>query len=229
MLGLPAWGQASRPATRATMDPQLAAALGAIDQKVARIEDLRADFRQEKRTALLKRPLVSTGTLLVKGSRTLWKTIEPEPTAMLIDGEQIRIFYPKEKVLEIYPIQGQLGALAASPLPRLKVLEQFFAFERISVDQLKPGASEKKYLAVKLTPVDPSLAKHITQVLVLLDRRSGFILEARTLDPGGDRTTLRFSNLRANTGVKDAAMALNVRAGTKISRPLEGADGAGRE
>jgi outer membrane lipoprotein-sorting protein len=210
------------------MEGRLAAALKGIDQKVSRIKDLRADFRQEKQTALLKKPLVSSGSLAVKGSRTLWKTVEPEPTEMLIDGDQIEIFYPKEKVLEIYPIQGQLGALAASPLPRLEVLEKFFAFERIAVAELKPGGSEKELLAVKLTPMEESLAKHVRQVEVLLDRHSGFVFEARTLDTGGDRTTLRFSHFQTNTGLSDSALELHVPKGTTISRPLEGVEGAGR-
>jgi outer membrane lipoprotein-sorting protein len=204
------------------MDPQLAAALHQIDLKVARIKDLKADFRQEKQTPLLKKPLVSTGVLLVKGTRTLWKTQSPEPTAMLIDPEQIRILYPDQKVLEIYPVRGQLGALAASPLPRLMVLEQFFTFKRIGVDQLKPEAPDDQYLAVALTPRDPSLAEHIQGVQVLLERKTGFILLARTLDAGGDRTTLRFTHLQANTGLPDAALDLHVPEGTRISRPLEG-------
>jgi outer membrane lipoprotein-sorting protein len=227
MMG-PVWGQATRPTSSPSINEQLAAALRAIDAKVSQIKDLRADFRQEKQTALLKKPLISSGSLLVKGSRTLWKTVEPEPTEMLIDAKEIQIFYPREKVLEIYPIQGQLGALAASPLPRLEVLEKFFSFEGISVTDLKPDGSEEQYLAVKLTPMEDSLAKHVRQVEVLLDRDSGFVMEARTLDTGGDKTTLRFSHFQANSGLKDSALELHVPKGTTISRPLEGVEGAGR-
>ena len=45
----------------------------------------------------------------------LWETISPEPTVMRIDESSAAIYYPKEKLEEIYPITGQLGSLAASP------------------------------------------------------------------------------------------------------------------
>ena len=50
-----------------------------IDAQGAKITDLKADFAQEKFTPLLKKPLISSGTISIKGSAALWKTVRAEP------------------------------------------------------------------------------------------------------------------------------------------------------
>jgi len=44
-------------------------------------------------------------------------------------------------------------------------------------------------------------------------------------DADGDRTLIRFSDVKLNAGMKDADVALAVPPGTKESRPLEGVQG----
>lgn len=204
------------------VDPQLWTEMTAVDAKASRIADLTADFEQRKFTPLLKKPLVSTGRVLGKGAGTMWITEKPEPTRMLVDASEIRIHYPRQAVLEIYPIQGQLGALAASPLPRLDVLKRFFSFERIAASSLDPGKDDAKCLALRMTPTDPTLREHVEEVKVLLDRGSGFILRAENTDADGERTVLTFANVRIDAGVTNDAMRLDVPPGTKESRSLGG-------
>src|SRR4051812_20857259 len=64
-----------------------------IDAQGAKITDLKADFTQEKFTPLLKKPLISTGTISIKGSAALWKTVEPSPTVMRIDAKEASLFF----------------------------------------------------------------------------------------------------------------------------------------
>lgn len=220
-IATPLCAQTTRPTT-APIDSRLLNELHAIDKQVSQIHDLQADFVQKKQTPLLKKPLISSGTLLLKGSRTLWKTTQPEPSDMLIDPKEIRIYFPREKSMEIYPVQGRMGALAASPLPRLNLLREFFSFQRIGPHDLSDDASPDAYLALQLTPLDPTLAEHLTSVRVLINRQTGLIQSAQTLDPAGDRTTLTFSNIRTNTGLSDDQLRLDVPEDTKISHPLEG-------
>lgn len=221
---------AAHPATAPTsqaIDTQLWAEMSQVDAKAADIRDVSADFEQQKFTPLLKKPLVSSGHVLGKGSAMLWITDQPEPTKMLVNADQIRIYYPREAVMEVYPIEGQLGALASSPLPRLDTLRRFFSFEKIPAKSLDPQADDQKYLALRMTPTDPALREHVREVKVLLDRGNGFIVRAENTDADDERTVLTFTHVRVNTGVSDKAMRLDVPPGTKVTHPLEGLGGTG--
>jgi outer membrane lipoprotein-sorting protein len=208
------------PAT-APNDQALWDELVALDALSSKVESLEGRFEQQKQTPLLRRPMVSSGRIQARGDTALWTTTRPRPTVMLVNPRELQLYYPDDRVLEIYPIMGDLGAMAASPLPRLATLKRFFQFARDEVAELDPTADPQQRLAVRLTPIDPELARHIQQVRVLLDRRSGLVLVAQTLDVDGDRTTIRFDELRTGQDVGD--LRIDPSPGTKISRPLEAA------
>ena len=90
--------QGAKPPIQDALQKQL----DEIDQRVAKITSLRADFEQQKHTPMLKQPLVSAGSLMVKGDKVRWDTRTPRPTAMAISGGEIKIYYPEAQVVEIY-------------------------------------------------------------------------------------------------------------------------------
>jgi outer membrane lipoprotein-sorting protein len=204
------------------VDEKLWNLLVEIDARGAKIHDLSADFTQEKHTALLKKPLVSTGHILIKGSASLWTTTHPEPTVMRIDDKEVRRYYPRQKVVEIYRTDERMGSLAASPFPRLAVIKSHFSFERVSPHDLLPNADESKFLALRMKPTEPELQKHIDEVTVVLEIATGFVARAQTIDSDGDRVVLSFSNIKINGGLKDEDLKLQLPADVEITRPLEG-------
>ncbi len=205
---------AAAPATQPA-DPQLMADLQRVDAAAGPAAAVTADFRQEKFTPLLKRPLVSTGRVAARGDVSLWTTVQPRPSAMRVTADQIRIYYPDQSVVETYPVQGQLGALAASPLPRLAVLRQFFSFDRL------PG-TDAGTLSVRMTPLTDELRQHVREVRVTLDRAAGSIRRAETTAADGDRTVLTFDHVDLHAPVADADLALAVPPGTREVQPLAG-------
>jgi outer membrane lipoprotein-sorting protein len=209
-------------AAPAGVDEKLWKQLVEIDARGAKIHDLSADFTQEKHTALLKKPLVSTGHILIKGSASLWTTTHPEPTVMRIDDKEVRLYYPRQKVVEVYRTDERMGSLAASPFPRLAVINSHFSFERVSPRDLLPDVDETKYLALRMKPTEPELQKHIDEVTVVLEIATGFVARAQTIDSDGDRMVLTFSNIRMNGGLKDDDLKLQLPADVEVTRPLEG-------
>lgn len=203
-------------------DPALWSQLKEIDARAAKIGSLSADFEQRKFTALLTQPLVSTGTVRIHGSIMRWDTLHPQPSVLYADRDEVRIYYPDQKTLEIYPMDQRLGELAASPLPRLDVLRAQFTFERIPTDSMDRTADPKRFLALRLIPRQASLREHVQEVRVLLDAEQAHITRAEITDSDGDRTVLSFSNVRLNADVGD--LKLTVPADTRISHPLQGMD-----
>jgi outer membrane lipoprotein-sorting protein len=141
---------------------------------------------------------------------------------MRIDDKQLQLFYPRQKVLEVYPTDQKMASLAASPFPRLDVLKKHFSFERLPVKDVDPSAKEGETLALRMQPLEPELRKHIDEVRVLLQVSTGFVLRATTIDSDGDRVVLSFSNIRINGGIPDRELELVVPRGVKVTHPLEG-------
>jgi outer membrane lipoprotein-sorting protein len=214
--------EAAGPATQPA-DPALWAKLTEIDARAAKVKSLSANFDQQKFTALLRKPLESSGTVRINGSVMRWDTKQPEPSVLLIDGKEAKVYYPNQKTLEIYPMDKRLADLAASPLPRLDVLKARFAFRQIDNSELDKSAPAGRFIALELTPTDPALAEHVQRVRVLLDVAGAYIIKAEMTDSDGDRTALSFRDVQLNAAVGDLALA--VPPGTAVTRPLEGLDG----
>jgi outer membrane lipoprotein-sorting protein len=173
---------------------------------------------------MLKKPLVSSGTIYVRGAAMFWDIKEPEPTALQITATEVRLYYPQQKTIEVYQIQQKLAQIAASPLPRLSDLLQHFAFEPLAISDL--GATDAaKYLAVKMTPIAPELREHVEQIRVLLDATTGLIDKLEMTDPDGDRTLIKFSNAKLNVGLHDAQLQIQAPTDVKITRPLQAIEG----
>ena len=194
--------------------PSLPAELDRIDAAAGRATAVAATFRQEKFTPLLRRPLLSTGRVVSRGDVSLWTTTAPHRSTMRVTPAEIRIYYPDQQTVEVYPVQGQMAALAATPLPRLAVLRRFFAFAELP--------SDADALSLELTPSTPDLRQHVRSVRVTLDRHTGTIRRAETTDADGERTVLTFTAVDLHAAVTDADLALTVPLGTRETHPLAG-------
>ncbi len=212
-------------ATTRAVDPDLWRRMLAVDARGAKISDLTAKFEQEKFTALLKKPLVSSGVVRVRGSAMLWETSRPEPTVLRVDEREVRLYYPKQKVIEVYGIEQKLASLAASPLPRLDVLKEHFTFEELPVAEVEKNADASKFLALRMKPTEAALQEHVDEVRVLLDIAGGYIVRLEIVDSDGDRSVIRFSDVKTNTGLRDSDVEIHAPADVKVTRPLAAVEG----
>jgi outer membrane lipoprotein-sorting protein len=214
----------------AGIDAELWRRMVQIDARAARIQDLSAEFEQKKFTPLLKKPMVSSGTVWARGAAMLWQTHQPEPTVMRVDEKEVSIYYPKQKTEEIYPIGGQLSSLAASPLPRLAALLPHFTVAVAQEEDVKEFGELTRIgqtLALRLSPVTKELKEHLDHVVVLIDGQHGYILAFKMVDADDEATVIRFSNPKVNSGFDDARLKLDMPAGVKVVKPLENLGGGG--
>ncbi|CAN5433202.1 hypothetical protein BH09PLA1_BH09PLA1_12590 [soil metagenome] len=220
-MAVMALGQTSAPTSQ---PPEFAKQLESIDRRAGEIKDLTADFVQEKHSPLLRKPLVSRGRVSARGGQALWTTIEPEPTQMSVNSHLLRMYYPKQKTIEEYPMQQQLGMMAASPLPRLSEIRKSFAMKPDEGQGLIDANNKSaNVLAVRMEPIDPELGKFVDHVRVLLDADRGLVLAFEMVDPDGEETTIRFSNVRTDANLTEDSLKVDAPPGTKVVRPLEGA------
>lgn len=213
---------ASEPTTRSSVvDAQLLARLEALDARTALVRDMTTRFRQEKHTPLMRKPMVSSGLIHVKGSVMRWDTTKPSASMMRIDDKEIRLYYPADKTLEIYRLDQQMARLAASPLPRLNILKEQFDFVEIPQSDMLPKSDPGRYLALRLSPRDATLRQHVREIRVLLDLKTACMSRMEMTDADDDLTILTFEDVKMNTGLDDKDLRLDAPAGAKVVRPLE--------
>ncbi len=196
------------------------AKLEELDSRIAKIDRLRASFRQMKKTPLLKKPMVSTGVILVKGDRLRWDTTEPAPSTLTSDPELIRIYYPEAHVVEEYEAKGDIRLLSGTPLPRLATLRQHFTISELNVSEFDPQRDPKRYLAAELQPKAGDLAKHVKAARVVLDREVPCVSTLILTDHDGEVTQLDFTEVHVGIEITEDQITLAVPEGTRVSRPL---------
>lgn len=231
LLGPPSPAATTQPGAVAqpAPDPDFENSLKEADAKAATITDLSARFEQTKKTAMLRRPLVSSGTVKIKGTTTRWDTHRPQVSAMRTDESQIRVYYPEQKTLEAFDVDASMRRITATPLPRLEPIREAFSVHRANVGDLGVVLGAERYLGVLLVPREESLRKHVERVRVVIERATGCAAVVEIVDADGDTTTIVFTEVKTNTGLADADLNLTVPEGTTIVRPMEGLRGGGRE
>lgn len=200
----------------------LSATLESLDVRVAAVSDLEAEFEQRKSTPLLRRQLVSSGRVRVKGDAVRWDTLRPHRSVTLLVAKELRIYYPDQAALEVYELSGDLARLASSPLPRLDALRMQFEIERLGEGVFKAEGwpLPEQGLALRLTPRAESVREHLCEVRVLIDTEKACLSRMEMTDADGETTLLLLRSVQLNTGLGD--LSIDVPAGTAVSRPLGG-------
>jgi outer membrane lipoprotein-sorting protein len=200
--------------------------LEAVDAAMGKVTDLRADFEQRRHTALLKKPLVSKGVVLTKGDKVRWDTATPRASSMVISPSEIKLYYPADKLVEVYPVGEGFKDLAGAPLPRLSVLRARFEIAPLGVKELGGDEGDKNLVAVVLTPKSEEMRKHVVSVKVLIDSSKPAATKVVMSDSEGEETEILFSSVKLNSGVKDDELVLKLPEGVRVSKPLGEGKGA---
>jgi outer membrane lipoprotein-sorting protein len=208
------------PAVAPSVDGAFQERLKALDAGVKGIADLRANFEQHRHTPLLRRPLVSNGTVLAVGDRMRWDTMRPHPSSMLVGEGAVELYYPEDGLIEMYAVDQGFMDLAGVPMPRLAALSKRFEVAPISPLELDPHCNTDRYFAMALTPRTEDLRRYVTGVRMLIDGSRSIATKVVLSGPDGDRTEITFTNIHLNTGVQSDRLKLDVPDGTRRVRPL---------
>lgn len=201
------------------IDTDLAESLATFDKRLAAIEHFRASFIQDKKTPLLRNPMRSSGILLAQGPQMRWNTTEPYASVMVIDQRpghnEILFYYAEDALLEIHPLNHELGRLAGFPLPSFRELAQHYSIEK---DPAALTDERGAGLGLRLVPKDEATRQHLQQLRLLVDSTTGLIWKVEITEEEGSQTLLTFQELDTKTPVTSEALELNVPIGTEVIR-----------
>lgn len=187
--------------------------------KLPKVTSLRAKFSQERASALLAEPAVSTGTFVARGVQSKWVTGGDNPSEMMVDAGDakhpgsMRVWYPAQKTLEIYPLDARFAAAMAGPSPDLALLQEHFTLTALTPDA-KAGT-----LTLEMAPLTDGLKAHVTKVVAVMDAQTGCLKSLTTVDANDEATTATFSAVEVNPEVKDAELRLETPQDTQVVYP----------
>lgn len=171
------------------------------------IIDFVADFRQETEIKTLDRNIKAWGKVYYKRpGKMLWRYEEPKGQWVLADGKSLYYYQPGEKQVLKSPLKNAFRSDV--PLSFLLGIGNLKKDFKASVK-----GSEQGDHVVELSPKGEMGG--VGEILLGVEPRSFDIRWARIRDAAGNLTTVRLSNLRKGTGLKDSLFVFS---------PPEGAD-----
>ncbi len=176
------------------------------------IGDLSADFTQENWNVALGEvgsKSVSSGSFKFSEPKSVrWEYFGPDPSLVVSDGEKTWIFDSANKEVQVLPGKG--GGLSGGVLDFLlsgSDLKKEFGLE---VEDC-----ESPVVSLLLTPGEDSLFE---RAKLSINSRTGHISETEIVDPFGNRTRIKFSNVRTGQGLEASLFKFRV---TKDMRVLK--------
>jgi len=193
-----------------TAPPQAADLAVRLQSRYEAIRDFTADFTQTYQGVLLRKPTTEKGKLLLKKPSRVRFTYEaPERKEFVSDGSQFYSYFPKER------------AGTVTPLPRETEAPTAWLFLAGRGDLTRdftpslPAAQPETEWHLRLAP--RAERADFQSLTLMVDRRTLALRGFVTVDDQGTNT-IRLTNLKENTGLRDGAFLFRFPPGTEISR-----------
>jgi len=198
------------PATSQVAAPTPADLAARLQKRYEAIRDFTADFTQVYRGQLQRKTATERGKIqLKKPSRVRFTYESPERKVFVADGTHFYSYFQQERAGTIQPLPKEHEASTALMFlaGRGNIVRDFTAS--------MPASSPAGEWQLQLVPKTPQA--DYQGLTLIVDRVSLALLGFVTIDDQGTNT-VRFTNLRENTGLRDSAFAYSFPAGTQISR-----------
>src|SRR5213592_933465 len=173
-----------------------------------------ADFQEERVIRLMKKPVVSSGTVWFQSPKKFRREVKGNsPSITVSDGRQLWIYYPNFKSAERYPL-GKGSPLDST----VAAINSALNLENIeNTFQITPTKSDNGY-ELALLPRTASM-KRVFQKLDLHINDNLRVDRTDMLLPNGDRIVTAYSN-QTRAPVPASTFEFTPPAGTEVSAPL---------
>jgi len=212
--GLAAGGTRVRASEPVAVDggARVHALIAEISEAQRSLHSLRARFRQEKKSAMLLEPTVSTGVFsYLAPNRIRWEYQAPERMVVVFAGRTLSTWDPAARHLDrvrVSPRQRRLMGVLVGTKPLAKLVSHF----RIILVK----TPENEPLELRLEPVDRPLRKKIRAIELRIDRKSHLPVAITSVEADGDTTAYTFSKIEINPPLDSSDFVLEPKAGATV-------------
>ena len=164
-----------------------------LTEAAASMKTLQCRFVQEKTSSMLAEPSVAKGTMQYAAPDKLrWEYTEPYAFALVVDGEQIvKVTDGKAETLDgkssrMY--QGMVSLIMGSASG--KKLFDTSVFDVVFYD-------DNDFWRAEMTPKRRDMKRMFSQLVFRFDKKTNGISRVEFKDAGGDVTSIRFEDIKA--------------------------------
>jgi outer membrane lipoprotein carrier protein len=170
--------------------------------------DFVADFQQETEVKTLDRKLKTSGKLSFKRpGKMLWRYDTPKDQFVLADGQHLYFYQPEQNQIIKSPLKNAFRTdIPLSFLLGLGNLKKDF--------NASLKATEDNQHILRLEPKGE--AGGYSDILMGVSKATSDILWVSVRDGAGNVTTIRFSDMRKGTGIKESLFQLQIPEGADI-------------
>jgi outer membrane lipoprotein carrier protein len=184
-------------------DPVLDDVIGRIEDRYAKLEDLKAAFHQTAFNKSLNQAIPAEGTVyLKKGGKMRWEYTAPSPQQIVSDGRSIWIYTPELNQVNVGAAPKVLAGPAGSFLAGLGKLRTHFTVRFLNPAR-KTSDDGNYLLDLRPRKPEPTLARLVIEV----DPREWLVRSAEVYDQFDNTVRMRFTKIAANGGLPDRLFA----------------------
>jgi len=195
-------------------DEAARAALGRLSERFRDLRTLSCSVVQERRTALLDKPIASSGTMIYRRdpARLVFRMSEPRSTEIHLDPRTYQVHRPDEKRLERIEFgdDGLTGRLLMVFRPGEGELGKAFS--------VRAGESKGGDLEVRLEPTDEKAREKLRRLVLTVRESDGALRRILYEDAEGDEVRFDLSDVKLNPDLPAEAFELRVPEGTRVFR-----------
>ncbi|MEO8352129.1 MAG: outer membrane lipoprotein carrier protein LolA [Chthoniobacteraceae bacterium] len=175
---------------------------------------LTADFTEEKTTHLLKKPIVTSGTISFSAPDKFRREVKGDnPSLTISNGSQLWIYYPNFKEVELYelggrgPLDDSIAALTAGL--NFQDIEKYYRY-----DVVREGTGHR----IVLRPRSSGLKRMIRELSVFVSPQLRIERTVAEL-PKNDRLVITYRNQKPDS-VPASGFTFQPPPGVPVSKPL---------
>jgi outer membrane lipoprotein carrier protein len=171
-------------------------------------KDFSADIHQEKKLSLLKEKIISRGKIrFKKPDKVSIEFFHPESSQMVFDGKTVLLYYKEEKLAERY-------SLRSNPIAERYLLFSKDPFQE-KLAEWKILEDRESFLIMEITPKvkDPLFVKTRLRV----SKKDWMLIGMDMVEKNGDTTSIRYSNMKVNTGLTESDFEIHLPKDVKIT------------
>ena len=199
----------------ATANPEsLETILARMDRAAASFKDMSADVRWLQHTAAINQDAVDTGTILLKRSkhdiRMKVEFTAPDRKSVALQGHKLEIYYPNTNTVEEYDT-GKYR----------EMLDQFLLIGFGTSGKELAAAYTMKVLGnetvvdqpttrLELIPKSAEMLKNLKKLEMWIADTNVYPVQQKFYLLGGDYRLVTYTNVKVNTGLRDADLALKL-------------------
>jgi len=205
-----AWGQ-SPPQKRGKLTPDLTEILSHMNKAAENLRTISANLEYTKVTVLVDDKAVQSGQLLYRksnGTDILIDFKKPEPRTFAFRKNRGEIYNPKINQIDEYNLEGKSG-----------MVEQFLLLgfgtesDKIKKDYELKFLKEEDLqgditVVLDLTPRSESTRAQLTRIQLWVSEESWLPVQQKFLQPGGDYLLARYTNVKVNRPLSNAAFII---------------------